>query len=273
MRRINDLDGGKWMLASKSVWKRSFGVGKGEHSIRRKVNSTCKPVKLCAEYIEALSSKGDLVADPFAGTGGILLGAQRAGRRAIGAELDPAQVAAYGQCCSLMSDLFKEMDVGALRQGDYREVMPAGESWADLVMTDPQWFDIDRRKKSSRYWKGRGNRERPMEPYREAPVFKTLEEWGEYMRIFAEWSAKILKPGRYLAYFIEDVYLNGEYVFLSEISKNAVESAGFIPQGEWVWYNEARRACIFGYPSRMITSRVHTKVLFFTNGRLEDQDG
>ena len=276
MRRINDLKGGEWMLASKSVWKRSFGVGKGEHKIRRKTNPTCKPIDLCADFVKALSCKGEIVVDPFAGTGGVVLGAQKIGRKAVGAELDAEQIEAYQKCSGLLSTLFRTYDPLAIKHGDYRDVFPSSpdnEPWADLVLTDPQWFDLDRRRKSSRYQKGKGNQERPMAAYKEAPVFKTLDDWAEYMRVFAVWASNVLKKGRYLAYFMEDAYLDGEYTFLSEISKNAVKSVGFVPQGEWIWYNEARRACIFGYPSRMITSRTHTKVLFFTNGKLEDQDG
>ena len=271
MRRINDLGGGQWMLASKSVWKRSYGVGKGEHKIRRAANKTCKPVKLCAEFLRAMSQEGDLVLDPMAGTGGVLLGAQAEGRRAIGAELDPKQVTAYQLACEKMSTLFKIYDKDVLRPGDFFQLFPEPkEPYADLVLTDPPWYDLDRRQKSSRYWKGKGSKKRPMQPYTHVPEFKSVSDWAEYIFLMAERIRWILKKGRYFAFFIEDAYIDKEYIFLSEIAKNAVQSVGFIPQGEWIWYNEARRACLFGYPSRMITSRVHTKILFFTNGPMEE---
>ena len=71
------------------------------------------------------------------------------------------------------------------------------------------------------------------------------------------------KPNKYLAYFMEDAYINGRYEFLTHTSAMAVASSGWVPQGEFIWYNEARRPGIFGYPTTMITNRTHASILFF----------
>ncbi|MBX6356332.1 DNA-methyltransferase [Streptomyces thermodiastaticus] len=57
---------------------------------------TEKPVPLMAELIESSSRRGEVVLDPFAGSGSTLVAAVLTGRRAIGCELDPryAEVAA-----------------------------------------------------------------------------------------------------------------------------------------------------------------------------------
>ncbi|HVT90652.1 MAG TPA: DNA methyltransferase [Tepidisphaeraceae bacterium] len=56
---------------------------------------TQKPVPILRTLIEAFSSLGDLVLDPFCGSGSTLVAAQEAGRSSIGIELDPeyAQIA------------------------------------------------------------------------------------------------------------------------------------------------------------------------------------
>jgi len=66
-----------------------------------------------------------------------------------------------------------------------------------------------------------------------------------------------------MAYFMEDAYLNGEYIKLTSLSAAEASKAGWSLQGEYIWYNEARRPGIFGYPSKMITNRTHTSILFF----------
>jgi site-specific DNA-methyltransferase (adenine-specific) len=53
---------------------------------------TEKPVPLMAELIESSSRRGEIVFDPFAGSGSTLVAAVLTGRRAIGCELDPRYV-------------------------------------------------------------------------------------------------------------------------------------------------------------------------------------
>lgn len=55
---------------------------------------TAKPLSVLANLVEASSLPGDLVLDPFAGSGSSLAAAARLGRRFLGWELDPAYHAA-----------------------------------------------------------------------------------------------------------------------------------------------------------------------------------
>ena len=50
---------------------------------------TVKPVALCADAIRDVSHRGDVVLDPFLGSGTTLLAAERTGRRCAGLELSP----------------------------------------------------------------------------------------------------------------------------------------------------------------------------------------
>jgi DNA modification methylase len=50
---------------------------------------TMKPILLVARAIDASSNPGDLVLDPFAGSGTTILAAEQLGRKAAGIELDP----------------------------------------------------------------------------------------------------------------------------------------------------------------------------------------
>ena len=261
---LNDLTGGEWLFRSKSVVKGNFGNGSMAHAIRRSANKACKPPELCKMFVEIFTKTGQVVVDPFAGTGGIVLGAQLAGRIAVGCELDPIQVEAYRQACQEIGGLFDTLDRDAIQTGDFFERKWKQEPFADLIFTDPPYFDMDSRKKSKRWWSGKGSKQRPMEPFKDPlSKFNSLDEWLGFMTAFGKRSMEIAKPGKHLVYFMEDGYFNGKYEFLSHLSAMAVEASGWIPQGEWIWYNEARRPGIFGYPTKMITNRTHVSVLFF----------
>ena len=56
------------------------------------VHPTVKPIRMVADAILDVTSRGDIVLDPFCGSGTTILAAERTGRRAYGIELDPLYV-------------------------------------------------------------------------------------------------------------------------------------------------------------------------------------
>jgi len=64
-----------------------FACANGEHREHRE-HPTQKPLWLMSRLIDLHTKPGDLILDPYAGSGTTLAAAKRAGRRAIGIELD-----------------------------------------------------------------------------------------------------------------------------------------------------------------------------------------
>jgi DNA modification methylase len=56
------------------------------------MHPTVKPVALVADAIKDCSRRNDLILDPFAGSGTVLIAAERTGRRARAIEIDPLYV-------------------------------------------------------------------------------------------------------------------------------------------------------------------------------------
>ena len=56
------------------------------------MHPTVKPVALVADAIRDCSRSGDIVLDPFMGSGTTVVAAERVGRRAYGLEIDPHYV-------------------------------------------------------------------------------------------------------------------------------------------------------------------------------------
>lgn len=90
---VNNVELGRHGRYRTNVWSypgvNSFGKGRmsdlGAHP-------TVKPVAMVADAMMDCSRTGDLVLDPFSGSGTIFLAAERAGRRSAGIEIDPHYV-------------------------------------------------------------------------------------------------------------------------------------------------------------------------------------
>ena len=92
-------NGGKQM---KSVW-RFPAAGRGEKTFGK--HPTQKPVALIERCLRASTNPGDLVLDPFAGSGTTGVAAIGLGRRFIGCEMEPEYVQLISdRLCDLCPD-------------------------------------------------------------------------------------------------------------------------------------------------------------------------
>ncbi|MBQ3306407.1 site-specific DNA-methyltransferase [Candidatus Saccharibacteria bacterium] len=60
-----------------------------EKPLSSKDHPTMKPVGLCAKGVLAMSEVGDIVFDPFSGSGSTLIACEQTGRKCYGCEIDP----------------------------------------------------------------------------------------------------------------------------------------------------------------------------------------
>jgi len=91
----NHVELGRYGRNRSNAWEypspRAFGQGENEGDLLRE-HPTPKPVAMIADALMDVSSRGEIVLDPFLGSGSTLLAAERVGRLARGIELDPRYV-------------------------------------------------------------------------------------------------------------------------------------------------------------------------------------
>lgn len=91
----NNVELGKHGRHRSNVWNYPnptlFGRS-GEEGKLLSLHPTVKPVALIADAIMDSTARGDIVLDPFLGSGTTVLAAERTGRRCFGIEIDPAYV-------------------------------------------------------------------------------------------------------------------------------------------------------------------------------------
>ena len=92
-RHQNNIELGKFGRSRSNVWEYA-GVNtfRKDRLAELTVHPTVKPVALVADAMRDCSRRGDIVLDPFMGSGTTILAAEKVGRRGYGIEIDPLYV-------------------------------------------------------------------------------------------------------------------------------------------------------------------------------------
>lgn len=89
----NNVELGRYQRDRSNVWRyasaNTFRAGRMDDL---RDHPTVKPVAMLADAIKDCTRRGDIVLDPFAGSGSTLLAAERTGRRGYGVEIEPRYV-------------------------------------------------------------------------------------------------------------------------------------------------------------------------------------
>jgi hypothetical protein len=91
-RHRNNVQLGAYGRHRGNVWPYASGPGfgrAGEEGRLAALHPTVKPTALIADAVLDVTRRGDIVLDPFLGSGATLMACERAGRRCHGLELDP----------------------------------------------------------------------------------------------------------------------------------------------------------------------------------------
>jgi DNA modification methylase len=91
-RHRNNVQLGVYGRHRSNVWAYAVGPGfgrAGEEGRLAALHPTVKPTAMIADAILDVTRRGDIVLDPFLGSGATLMACERTGRRCCGLELDP----------------------------------------------------------------------------------------------------------------------------------------------------------------------------------------
>ena len=92
----NNIELGRFGRHRSNVWNypgaNLLGRGTEDEGNPLKLHPTVKPVAMIADAVLDCSARGEIVLDPFLGSGSTVLAAERTGRRCCGIEIDPIYV-------------------------------------------------------------------------------------------------------------------------------------------------------------------------------------
>ncbi|HEU4338528.1 MAG TPA: DNA methyltransferase [Planctomycetota bacterium] len=249
----------EWMKSQLGVWQFYYE----KRDIRDKtLHPATFPISLARRAIDLFTHKGELVLDPFVGSGTTLLAARDGGRNAVGFDLQKKYVALAE------SRLAAESSNGAIQRvirADAREIPKHVEpETVKLIFTSPPYANLlnrPRANKSRRTHDRKNAQLGKVEQYSQDPRdlgTLDLDAYAAEMESIFRGLLPLLKPKAHCVINVPDMWWENRRITIHISLVDALRRAGYELRNIVIWdrTNIVNRIGIFGWPSNYITMGV-----------------
>jgi DNA modification methylase len=264
--RLNELDGRRWTRYSISIWQ----INKTPSEAKLK-HPAMFPIELCSRLIDIYTKKGDVVLDPFMGSGSTLVAAKDKERRAIGFDVNPSFVTLARRRLSQQKLIQQGIREAKVYCDDSRNLLEHLEpSSVDFVLTSPPYWNIHSRKRTADYKESR--------PYSDLKSdIGNTEEFKVFMdelQSVFERVHTVLKHGKRCAVVVMDIRLGSQFIPFHIDVIDAMKKVGFVLEDIIIWDRKQEYSNLrpLGYPYVFIVNKIHEYVLLFRKNKEEVVD-
>ena len=254
---INCLTAKEWIKCQLGVWQFYY---EGRDIRDKTKHPATYPIALARKCIELFSHKGELVVDPFMGSGTTLVAARDVDRNALGFDINPDYVVLSEKRLSQDSLFSQTQQLPILADARNISQYLDKESIACIV-TSPPYANLLNRKRLN---KSRRGSERKNEQYQKVEQYSQLpEDLGtlpleEYAKAMAEIFEKLLpllKKKGHCIINVPDMWWENERITIHIAVIEALRSVGYELRNTIIWdrTNIVNNIGIFGWPSNYIT--------------------
>ena len=250
----------EWIKAQLGVWQFNY---EGRDIRNKTLHPATFPISLAKKVIELFTHRGELVLDPFVGSGTTLLAAMDTNRNAIGFDLQQNYIELTRNRLglnqgSLLPELTKQLAIcdDARRIRDY-----LNHGTVKLIFTSPPYANLlnrQRLNKSRRTDARKNGQYLKVEQYSQDPRdlgTLAVEAYAKEMQsIFKELSI-LLKPGAHCVIDVPDMWWQDERITIHVALIQALREVGYELRNTIIWdrTNIVNKIGIFGWPSNYIT--------------------
>jgi len=273
VKRLNELTGKEWVRLTKSVWYEDSevltkdinialesGVLMSEsppRDVLKRLHPATFSEKDIAKLVKFFTKKGEVVLDPFMGTGSAGIASLQNYRKFIGIEL-------YDNWFKIAKQRIEEF-VGQdmflsgyynLYLGDSLEVMSnqIESETIDFIVTSPPYWNIlkkiDRKVKSERL-----TRNLETNYGTSKKDIGNVDSYSEFLLKLKSYMAemhRVLKEKRYIAVIVSDFRHKEKYYLFHADIAGILESVGFTLQGLITLVQDNKRLYAYGYPTTFV---------------------
>jgi len=254
---INCLTPKEWLKAQPGVWEFYY---EGRDIRDKDLHPATFPIALSSRCIELFTHEGELVLDPFVGSGTILVSARDLNRNAVGFDLKPEYIQLAEERLG-QQELFGETEQLPICDDARNIPQYLDEETVSLIVTSPPYANLlnRQRKNKSRRGDERANEQLGrVEQYSQDPRdLGTLdqEQFGEGLGDIFGRLLPLLRPRGHCVVNIPDMWWEDTRITLHMTVIEALRAAGYEFRNTIIWdrRNIVNRIGIFGWPRNYIT--------------------
>ena len=262
--RLNDLSPKEWIKFQKS-WFVHNPPPRQSDVLRHPAKF---PETLAQEFIEFFTKRGQTVLDPMVGTGSTLVAGLRAGRNAVGIELNPA----YAEIAEQLVQQERESlgpPADDLRveviQADSAELSELDLPPVDYVLTSPPYWNMLRAKGAETQQRRRADRDLDLTYSDDAADLGNIDDYDEFLRrlvsIYRTLS-EVLRPRAYLTIIVKNVKKGGTvYPLAWDLARQL--SQVYTLKDEKIWAQDNIRLAPYGMGNAWVSNTFHHYCLQF----------
>lgn len=227
------------------------------------------PMELCERLIQIYTQKGDVVLDPFMGSGSAIIMARDMDRKGIGFDINPdfvdlAKKRLFQQKIIQLAveepDIYCDDAVNLLKYVEPNSV--------DFVLTSPPYWNIHTRKRTADYKKPR--------PYsaleRDLGNITTFNGFMNELKTIFQKVHTVLKHGKRCVIIVMDIRQGSQFFPFHMDVSNMMEKIGFVLEDIIIWDRRKEYSNLrpLGYPYVFIVNKVHEYILIFRKDKVEE---
>lgn len=256
---LNCMSPKEWLKSQLGVWQFFYE----SRDIRdKKLHPATFPISLSKKIIELFTHEGELVLDPFVGSGTTLVAAADLNRNAIGFDLQESYIKLCERRLTEQKVLFNNSRQVAIKddaRNIYKYIEPNSVS---LIWTSPPYANLLNRPRKNKSRRFRNNEQYgKIEQYSQDPKdlgILPLEEYTKAMGDIFESLLPLLRPKHHCVINVSDMWWDNKRITIHISIVEELRKRGYELRNTIIWdrTNIVNQIGIFGWPSNYITMGV-----------------
>lgn len=256
---INCLTPKEWLKCQLGVWQFTY---EGRDIRDKNIHPATFPISLAKKVIELFTHKGELVLDPFVGSGTTLVAAQDLGRNSVGFDLQENYIKLAESRMAENAQLFSDAKQIAICEEALNISQYLPHEAVSLIFTSPPYANLLNRSRKNKSRRCRNNEQLgKIEQYSQDPRdlgTMPLKEYTVKMGDIFERLLPIMRSKAHCVINVPDMWWENHRVTIHVSLIEELRRRGYELRNVIIWdrTNVVNQIGIFGWPSNYITMGV-----------------